>query len=96
MYTWIIRHPQVVQSPIYNDYLKVMLDYQTEPQLFPKFLLQVSVRELHNSLVIDPNDGGLKDTRDKYGKIIISDSTLSSLLPTQLKQMSARYKIMLP
>ena len=54
----------------------------------------MSIRELHNSLVSDPNDGGLKDTRDEDGKIIINDSTLSSLLPPQLKQMSARYKIM--
>ena len=71
-----------------------MLDYQTEPQLVPKFLLQMSVRELHNSLVSDPNDGGLKDARDEDGKIIISDSTLRSLFPYQLKQMSARYKVM--
>ena len=60
-----------------------MLDYQTEPQLFPKYLLQVSVRELHNGLVSDPNDGGLKDDRDEYGNNIISDSTLRSLLPHQ-------------
>ena len=88
LYTWITRHPQVVQSPISIDCLKVMLDDQTEPQLVPKLLLQVSVRELHNSLVSDPNDGGLKDARDEDGKIIISDSTLCSLLPHQLKQMS--------
>ena len=50
-----------------------MLDDQSEPQLVPKLLLQVSVRKLHNSLLSDPNDGGLKDARDKYGKIIISD-----------------------
>ena len=53
--------------------------------LFQRLLLQVSVRELHNSLVSDPNDGGIKDARDEYGKIIISDSTLRSLLPPQLK-----------
>ena len=94
MYTRITRHPQVVQSPISNDCLKVMLDDQKEPQLVPKLLLQVSVRELYNSLVSDPNDGGLKDARDEDGKIIISDSTLRSLFPPQLKQMSARYKIM--
>ena len=93
LYTWITRHPQVVQSPISNDCLKVVLYDQTETQLVPKFLLQMSVRELHNSLVSDPNDGGIKDARDEYGKIIISDSTLRSLLPPQLKQMSARYKI---
>ena len=52
------------------------------------------VREIHNSLVSDPNDCGLKDDRDEYDKIIISDSTLRSLLPPQLKQMSARYKVM--
>ena len=63
-----------------------MLYDQTEPQLFPKLLLQVSVRELHNSLVSDPNDGCLKDARDEDGKIIISDSTLHSLLPPQLKK----------
>ena len=81
LYTWITRHPQVVQSPISNDCLKVVLYDQTEPQLVPKLLLQVYVRELHNSLVSDPNDGGLKDARDEDGKIIISNSTLRSLLP---------------
>ena len=59
-----------------------MFDDQTEPQLVPKFL------------VIDPNEGGLKDARDEVHNIIISDSTFHSLLPPQLKQMSARYKVM--
>ena len=44
MYAWITLHPQVVQSPISNDFLKVMFDDQTEPQLVPKLLLHVSVR----------------------------------------------------
>ena len=87
VYTWITRHPQVVQSPISNDSLKVMLDDQTELQLVPKFLLQASVRELHNSHVSDPNDGGLKDAMDEDGKIVISDSTLRSLLPPQIKNV---------
>ena len=93
MCAWITRHPQVVQLPISNDCPKVMFDDQTEPQLVPKLLLQVSVRELHNILVSDTNAGGLKYVRDEDGKIIISDSTLRSLLPPQLKQMSARYKV---
>ena len=71
-----------------------MLDDQSEHQLVPKFLLQVSVRELHKSFVSDSNDGGIRDARYEYVNIIISDSTLISLFPTQLKQMSARYKIM--
>ena len=77
-----------------NDCLKVMLDDQTEPQLVPKLLLQVPVRELHNRLVSDTNDVGLKYYRYEYDNIIISDSTLCSLLPPQLIQMSAQYKVM--
>ena len=94
LYAWITRQTQVVQSPIYNGCLKVIFDDQTEPQLFPKLLLHVSVRELHNILVSDPNDVGLKYARDEDGKIIISGSTLHSLLPPQLKEMSTRYKLM--
>ena len=93
LYTWITCHPQVVQSPISNYCLKVLLDDQTEPQLVPKLLFQVSVRETHNSLVSDLNDGGLKYAWYEDGNIIIGDSTLRSLLPPQLKQISARYRV---
>ena len=51
-YNWIMHHPQVVQSPIVNDCLKVKIDGHTEPQLVPKLLLKMSVREIHNNLVI--------------------------------------------
>ena len=94
LYVWITRHPQVVQSQIFNDCLKVMFHDQTEPQLVHKFLFQVSVREPHNSLVNDTSDGGLKDTRYKENNIIISYCTLRSLLTPQLKQISAQYKVM--
>ena len=29
-YDWIINHPQVVKSPIVNDFLKVNIDGHTE------------------------------------------------------------------
>ena len=90
LYACITNHPQVIQSPIYNDCLKVMFDDQTEPQLVPKLLLQVSVRELHESLVSDTNDGGLKDAIEEYDNTIISDYILRSMLPPQLNQMSAQ------
>ena len=62
------------------------IDGHTEPQLVPKLLLQVSVREIHNNLVIATKDGGLKEARDEDDNIIISDSTLRSLLTTQFKK----------
>ena len=59
-----------------------------------KLLLQVYVIELHNILVSDTNDVCLIDAWDEDDNIIISDSTLRSLLPSKLKQMSECYKVM--
>ena len=67
--------------------MKVKIDGYTEPQLVPKLLLQVSVREIHNNLVGATKYGGLKEERDEDDNIIISDSTLRSLLPPQFKKI---------
>ena len=80
-----MHHPQVVQLPIANYCLKVKIDGYNEPQLFPKLLLQVSVRELHNNLVRVKKYGGLKEARDEDDNIVISEYTLHSLFPIQLK-----------
>ena len=55
-----MHHPQVVKSTIENDCLKVKIDGYTEPQLVPKLLFQVYVRELHNNIVSAKKYGGLK------------------------------------
>ena len=86
LYNWTICRPQVLQSLIVNDCLKVKIDCHTEPQLVPKHLFLVSVREIHNNLVSAKIDGGIKEARDEDDNIIISDSTLRSLLPPQLKK----------
>ena len=62
---------------------KVKIDGHTEPQLVKKHLLHVSVSELYNNLVRATKDGGLKEVIDEDDNIIISDSTLRSLFPTQ-------------
>ena len=82
-----MHHPQVVQSPIVNDFLKVNIDGHTEPQLVTKLLLQVSIRELNNNLVSARIDGGLKEERYEDDNISISDSTLRSLFPPQFNKI---------
>ena len=72
---WIMHLPLVVKSPIFNDFLKLNIDGHTEPQLVPKLLLQVSVRELHNILVSDSLDDGIKEEMNAENNIVISDST---------------------
>ena len=73
-----MHHPPVVQSPIFNDYLKVKIDGHTEHTTGSKTLLRVSVREPHNNLVSATKYVGLKEVRNEYDNIIISDSTLHS------------------
>ena len=82
-----MHHPQVVKSPIFNYCLKVKIDGHTRPQIVPKLLLNISVRELHNSLISEPENCGLKEAGDAHNSIIISDSTLHSLLIPQLKKI---------
>ena len=74
-------------SPISNDYLKVSIDSQYKPQVVPKLLLQVSFREPHNSMVSLQEEGGLKESKDADNNIIVSDSTLCSIMPPQLKKI---------
>ena len=64
---------------------KKNIDGHTEPQLVTKLLLQVFVRELYNSLVSDTEACWLKEASDVENDIIISDSTLISIFPPQLK-----------
>ena len=87
LYKWIMHHPQVVQSLIVNNCLKVKSDGHTEPQLVPKLLLYISVRELYNNIVSSTIDGGLKKARDEDDNINISDSTLRLLFPPQFKNV---------
>ena len=81
------------QSQIANDCLKMSIDGYSWPQLVPKLLLQVSVWGLHNSMVSPPEEGILEESRDVDNNIIISNSTLRSIIPPQLKNISSRYKV---
>ena len=50
-----------MKYPIENDCLYVYIDGNSGKKLMPKFLLQVSVQELHNSMVSCPEEGGPKN-----------------------------------
>ena len=82
-----MNNTKVVQSSIANECLKVKIDGYIEPQLVPKILFKVSVRELHNNLLSATKDGGLNESRDAESNIIVSDYTLRSLFPPQFKNV---------
>ena len=60
-YDLILHHPQVVQLEIANYFFKVSIYDHSEKRMVPKHFLKVSVRELHNSTVSPPEEGGLKE-----------------------------------
>ena len=52
------------------------------------------VTEQRNICLSDPNGCGIKDASAEDDNIIISESTIRSLLPPQLKQISEHCKVM--
>ena len=83
-----------MQSTIANYCLEVSIDGHSEPQVVPKLSLQMSVQELHNSTVSSPEEGGIKESRDSDNNITVTDSTLRSILQSQLNNISERYRVM--
>ena len=55
---------------------EVFIGTHSKIQLVSKFLLQVSVQKLRNSMVSSPEEGEFTEARNFYNNIIISYSTL--------------------
>ena len=80
----------VVKYPIANYCLYLSIDVNSKKQLMPIFSLQVSIGKLYNIMVSPPEEGGMKEARYAYNKIIISDSTLLNIIPPQLKKITSQ------
>ncbi len=87
LHTWVINHPNVIDSPIARDTLLIKDPETGQKKRTGKLLLEISVRELHNNLLEPTVNGGL-------GEVLISDTALRYLLPPQLRPMTERHKQM--
>jgi hypothetical protein len=92
---WILKNPNVRQSPITRDTLLIK-DVETGvKRRVPKLLLECSMRQLHNELIATPDKGGLLGARhEETNDVIISDTMLRSLVPPELRPMTDSHKIM--
>ena len=90
-----MKNSNVSQSPITRDTL-LIADADTKLKLrLPKRLLECSMRQFHNEPIASPYDGGLVGARHAItNDVIISDTMLRSLAPTQLRPMTDNHKIM--
>ena len=68
-----MNHPNVVESPITNETLLIHNLVTGQKERVSKLLLQISIRELHNDmLLLQPDEGGFKEARDETGNVRIS------------------------
>eukprot|EP00978_Attheya_sp_CCMP212_P017892 scaffold48234_cov60-Attheya_sp.AAC.6 len=90
-----MKNPNVRQSPISRDTL-IIKDAETGvKRSVPKLLLECSVRQLHNELIVPPDQGGLLGARHhESNDVIISDTMLRSLVPPELRPIPDHHKIM--
>ena len=92
---WIMKNPNVSQSPITRDTLPIADADTKVKHRVPKLLLECSMRQLHNELIASPDDGGLVVYRhDIKNDVISSDTMISSLATPQLRPMTDNHKRM--
>ena len=89
---WVCNYDNVIHSPITDDTILVTDELTgKKTKRVGKLLLTRLVRELHNDLIKDVNEGGLKDVWNG-NKLLVSETGLSFLLPDQLKKFTPSYK----
>ena len=89
---WIIKHPSVVASPIAKDTILVRdMITGNKDRIVGKYLIQISIRELHNDLTKSKNKGGLNEVWNGK-KLLVSDTGLRYIIPINVKKITLRYK----
>ena len=58
-----------------------------------KHILQISVQEIHNDIILPTSEGGFLRAKTVYGKICIGYKSLRKYMPKYIKPMSNRNKI---
>ena len=85
----------VCESPIARDNLLINDAESGLKRRVLKLLLECSMWQLHNEVIASPDDGGLLVARHaNTNDVIISDTIIRSLAPTQLRQMKYHHKMM--
>ena len=89
-------HPQVVNSPIFNETLLV-----PDPELpgnkirVSKLILQISILEIRNDLISESIVYQFKEAiYETTGKPLISDISLCELMPNNVPKITDSYKHM--
>ena len=83
---WIEKQPHLIQPPNVTDSIFVKVNGTIVKK--QKRLIQISVRELHNDLILPASQGGFYGARNKYGKVCIWYMSLRNYTPKHIKPTS--------
>ena len=90
-----MKNSNFCESPIARDTLLIVDAKYRLKRRVPKPLLECSMRQLQNDIIASPYDGGLLvSIHATTNYVIISDTMLRSLAPTQLRPMTDHHKMM--
>ena len=90
----IMKNSNLRESPISCDTLLIIDSESGVKQRVPKLLLECFMRKLHNDLIASLDDGvllGAIHANKNY--VIISDTMLHPLPPSQLRQITDHHKM---
>ena len=83
------------ESTIACDTLLITYTEYVLKRILKKLLLECTMRQLHNNLTASPDDGGLLGAINAdINNVIISDTMICSLEPSQLRPIPYHQKIM--
>ena len=87
-----MKQSSVVVSPIVKGTILVR-DKLTDKknQRVGKYLIQISIREVHNDLIKSKNEGGISEVWNG-NKLLVSDTGLRYVIPVNVKKFTSRYK----
>ena len=90
-----MKNSNVCESPIARDTSLITSAEYGVKRRVPKLLLECSMRQLHNELIASPDYGNLLGARHAdTNDVIISDTMIRSLAPTQLCPMTHHHTIL--
>ena len=90
---WIISHPNVNPSFVLSDVVTFLNPISNQKDVFPKHLMEISIRDIKNDTTKPSEDGGLESVGDYVTqKVPINGTTLRSFIPPQVRKITPRLR----
>ena len=87
----ILFHPNIKLSCFSRDVVTVLYPQSDQNEVLPKMLLEISVMDLHNDMTKQSDNGGFPSIVDSVTqKVLISDKTLRTFIPPQVRKMTPK------